>query len=86
LDRFVAVNILKEMQDKIPKLSPQSVTLIKAKSNEHLSKYALHFTGLCDECKKQVIKIANEYNLAIKEQSNEITLYSKINPQKSKIS
>ncbi len=74
------------MQHKIPKLSPQSVSLMKAKSNESLSKYALHFTGLCDECKKQVTKIANEYNLIIKEQNNEITLYSKINPQKSRIS
>ena len=76
MDRNDAVNLFREIHDKIPELSPQAVSLIEAKPHDPLSTYTLHFKGLCAGCKKQVIKIANEHGLAIKEQENELTIYT----------
>jgi hypothetical protein len=76
LDRNEAINLFKEIHDKIPELTPQAVTLIEAKPHDPLSTYTLHLKGLCTECKEKVIKIVDENGLAVKEQENELTIYT----------
>ena len=66
---MLAVSLLKEIQNKVPYLSPQEVSLLEAGSS-----YYLRFKGLCNECKKQVLEIANEHNLLTKEQGNSLTI------------
>ena len=66
---MLAVSLLKEIQSKVPDLSPQEVSLLETGSSYHL-----RFKGLCNVCKKQVLEIANEHNLCTKEQDNSLTI------------
>jgi hypothetical protein len=69
LNRDIAVKLLKEIQNKIPQLTPQEVSFIQAGHS-----YSLHFKGLCNECRRQVLEIANEHSLFIEENGTELTL------------
>jgi predicted amidophosphoribosyltransferase len=63
------------MYDKIPELSPQAVNLPKTNNSDPFT-YAIEFTGLCHECKKQILEIAKEKALTVKNQENKLTIYS----------
>ncbi len=78
MDRNRAINLLKEIQIKIPSLDFNSVVLTESKPNcPFSSNYALHLMGLSEESKKEAIRISSDLGFAAKEEENELVIFSK---------
>ncbi len=73
MDRKEAVNLFRTIRDRIADLCPKVVALTESEPN---SGYALQLTGLCDECKKQTIKISHEQGLDTIEDQEKLTIFT----------
>jgi len=77
INRREAINLFKEIQDKIPELYFNSIALNESEPNHALlTGYALYLMGLSDECRRKARKIVNDLGFAAKEEKDELIIFS----------
>jgi hypothetical protein len=77
MDRSQAIYLLKEIYYKNSDLFPQTVDLIKSKSNVPSSpNYSVRFKGLGSDCIKQVTNLITQHRLAFTVKEDELTIFS----------
>ncbi len=74
MDRFQAINLLKELYEKIPDLSPQTVDLIEETNNDAPT-YSVRFKGLFSYS-QDVIDLLSKWGLEVTCTDNELTISS----------
>ena len=75
LNRLQAINLLKEIYDKILDLDPQTVDLIESKSDNPLSpSYSVRFTGLGHGCIEQIMDLVERQGLIVKVKEDEVII------------
>jgi hypothetical protein len=77
MNRIEAVNLFKELQSKIPQLSPQAVSIMGCEpDNSSSTGCTIRLRGLCTDCKEQVKEIAKNNFLVFEEQGNDLMIYT----------
>jgi hypothetical protein len=77
MDRAKAINLLNEIRFRVEDFSPNAIALAESEPDDPSSTgVKIQFKCLSDECTNQVRKIAERYALCIKEEGNNLTIYS----------
>jgi len=73
MDRKEAINVLKVIHGRITELCPKGIAMAESEAN---ADYSLQLIGLCEECKRQTIKISDEQGLGTKQDKDKLIVFT----------
>jgi len=77
MDRAKAITLLNEIKFRVEDFSPNAIALAESEPDDPLSMgVKIQFKCMSNDCTNKVRKIAEKHDLSIREEGNNLTIYS----------